>query len=413
MQTASTAAQTFSLPTPSALAEHFALDPGVVFLNHGSFGACPRVILDRQAELRARMEREPIRYFVEDLEGLMDSAREALGALLGGDAAGLVRVSNATAGVNTVLRSLRFSPGDELLTNTHEYNACNNALRFAAERDGARVVEAAVPWPLRGGDDEVVAAIERAVTARTKLALVSHVTSATGVVFPIERIVKSLQGRGVDVLVDGAHAPGMTPVRLDEMSPAYYAGNCHKWLCAPKGTGFLWVRADRRERIRPLVISHGANSVRTDRPRFRLEFDYCGTDDVTGWLVLPELIRFMDGLLPGGWPEVVFRNREQALRGREILARELGVALPAPDHMIGALATVPIADRTEAEAQTPTKYHDALQDRLIAKWGVQAPVVVFPAGSNRRWVRIAMQVYNTLGQVEYLARALREECGRG
>lgn len=400
-----------ALPDASPLASRFSLDPSVVFLNHGSFGACPREIIDRQNEVRARIDREPIRFFVEDLEGLLDRARHALGAFINADPEGLVRVTNATEGVNTVVRSLRFEPGDELLTNNHEYNACNNALKFAAERSGASVVVADVPWPL-AGDDQVADAILARVTPRTRLALISHVTSPTGVVFPVARIVKELAARGVDTLVDGAHAPGMVPLDVSAIGAAYYTGNCHKWMCAPRGAAFLCVRSDRRDRIRPLTISHGANSLRTDRPRFRLEFDWTGTADVSAFLVLPELIEWMDRLLPGGWPQVLFHNRELALKGRALLCREMGVEPPCPDSMIASLAAVPIADRTPEEAARPTRYHDALQDRLIAEWGVQAPIVVFPAGSNRRMVRIAAAIYNSIEQVEYLARALRHELGR-
>lgn len=395
-------------PGYSPLAQHFGLDPGLVFLNHGSFGACPTAILERQDELQARVERDAIRFFVEDLEPMLDAARLSLGRFLNADPEGLVRVVNATAGVNIVLRSLRFNPGDELLTNSHEYNACNNVLRFVAEQCGARVVEVDVPWPVRG-DQDVTAAILSGVTSRTRLVLLSHVTSATGLVFPVADIVRELNARGVESLVDGAHSPGMVPVDIDALNATYYAGNCHKWMCAPKGTGFLWVRRDRRADMRPLIISHGANSKRTDRPRFRLEFDYCGTEDVTGFLLLPELIAYMDGLVPGGWPEILFRNRELAIRGREVLCRQLGAMPPAPEHMIASLAAVPIADRTEAQAAVPTRYHDALQDRLIQKWGIQVPINVFPLGSNCRAVRIAAQLYNTMEQVEYLARALRDE----
>lgn len=395
-------------PGYSPLAQHFGLDPGLVFLNHGSFGACPAAILERQDELQARVERDAIRFFVEDLEPMLDAARLALGRFLNADPEGLVRVVNATAGVNTVMRSLRFNPGDELLTNSHEYNACNNVLRFVAAQSGARVVEVDIPWPVRG-DRDVIDAILAGVTPRTRLVLLSHVTSATGLVFPVAEIVRELNARGIESLVDGAHSPGMLPVDINALNPTYYAGNCHKWMCAPKGTGFLWVRHDRRADMRPLIISHGANSKRTDRPRYRLEFDYCGTEDVTGFLLLPELIAYTDGLLPGGWPEIIFRNRELAIRGRAVLCRELASEPPAPEHMIASLAAVPIADRTDSHAAIPTRYHDALQDRLIQKWGIQVPINVFPLGSCRRAVRIAAQVYNTMEQVEYLARALREE----
>jgi isopenicillin-N epimerase len=270
------------------------------------------------------------------------------------------------------------------------------------------VVCADVPWPLRD-PGQVTDAVLGAVTERTRLVLLSHVTSPTGVVFPVEQIVRELNARGVDTLVDGAHGPGMVPMDLRALDAPYYAGNCHKWMCAPKGAGFVSIRKDRRHLIRPLTISHGANSPRTNRPRLRLEFDYSGTADLSPYLVLPDLIRFMDGLVPGGWPEILFRNRELAIRGRAILCREWNAHPPAPESMIASLAAVPIRERTEAEAAMPTRYHDALQDRLVSHWHIQAPVVVFPHGGRERMVRIAAQLYNSLEQVEYLARAIKEE----
>lgn len=396
------------LPARGPLGRHWSLGEDVVFLNHGSFGACPRVVQERQSALRAQMEREPIRWFVEDLEPLLDRARLALARFITADAEGLSFVANATVGVNTVLRNLRLSPGDELLTNTHEYNACNNALRFEAERAGARVVVADVPFPIRD-EGQVVEAVLEAATARTRLCLLSHVTSATAIIFPVERIVRELAARGIDTIVDGAHAPGMIETDVSRINAAYYTGNCHKWMCSPKGAAFLHVRADRRENFHPLVISHGYNTRRTDRAQFRVEADYTGTQDMTPALCIPECIAFMESLAPGGWAEVRRRNREAAIAGRRVLCGALGAEPPAPESMLGSMATVPIRARTAAEAAVPTRYHDALQDCLISRWRIQAPVVLFPLGSDRRWVRIAMQAYNTLEEVEYLAGALVAE----
>jgi isopenicillin-N epimerase len=299
---------------------------------------------------------------------------------------------------------LPFQPDDELLVTNHEYNACRNALDFAAERAGARVVPASVPFPLPGSD-AVLQAILHRVTARTRLVLLDHVTSQTGLIFPVQRLVQELAARGIDTLVDGAHAPGMLPLDIDALGAAYYTGNCHKWLCAPKGAAFLAVRRDRRHAIRPLVISHGANSPRTDRSRFLIEFGWTGTGDPTAWLSLPEALRFMNGLLPGGWPAVMQRNRALALAARRILCAALHLDPPSPDDCIGALASVPLPDATQLTPSKSPLYLDPLQDELMDTHAIEVPVIPWPAPPHRL-IRVSAQLYNALPQYELLARAL-------
>ncbi|HAM53903.1 MAG TPA: aminotransferase [Candidatus Rokubacteria bacterium] len=385
--------------------ELWPLERGVIFLNHGSFGACPAEVLRQQAALRDEMEAAPVRFLSRELDDRLASARQALAAFVGADADDLAFVANATGGVNAVLRSLRFSPGDELLTTDHAYNACRNALDFAAGRAGARVVVATIPFPL-ASPDEVVEAVLAHVTPRTRLALLDHITSPTGLVLPIERLVAALAGRGVEVLVDGAHAPGMVPLDLGALGAAYYSGNCHKWLCAPKGSAFLWVRRDRQPDIRPLTISHGASAARPGRSRFRLEFDWTGTDDPTAWLAVPGAIEYLGSLLPGGWPELMARNRALALEARRLLCAATGTAPPCPEEMVGALASIILPDgpTTEIGWRRP----DPLQRRLYDGWGIEVPVMSWPA-APRRLVRISAQLYNAPADFERLAEALRRE----
>ncbi len=385
----------------------WSLDPDVTFLNHGSFGSCPEAVLAVQRDWRDRMERAPIQFLDRELEAHLDGARAALGAFLAADPAGLVFVPNATTGVNAVLRSLRFGPGDELLTSDHEYNAILNTIRAIADRDGASVVVAALPFPTTGSD-AVVDAVLAAVTPRTRLAVLSHVTSPTALVLPIERIVRELDARGVDTLVDGAHAPGMVPLTLDTLGAAYYAGNAHKWLCAPKGAGFLWVRSDRRERIHPTIVSHGANDLRTDRSRYRLEFDWVGTADPTAALTIPAAIDWVARLDPGGWPAVMAANRARALGARDRLVAALGGPVPAPDELIGSMASIPLhGPQTDADAQA--LHLGLVDDRIeipVVGWPVPA-ARPSPAGSPQAvLVRVSAQRYMESQDIERLVAAL-------
>jgi isopenicillin-N epimerase len=394
-------------PTPD-LARLWTLEPELVFLNHGSFGACPRPVLEEQARLRAQLERQPVEFFVRRLPDLLDAARERLARFLGADPGDLVWVPNATHGVNAVLRSLDFAPGDELLTTDHEYGASRNALAFVAERAGARRVTASVPFPLRSSD-EAVEAVLAAVTAKTRLVLVDHVTSQTGLVLPLERLLPELAGRGVDVLVDGAHAPGMLPLDLAALAEAgavYYTGNCHKWLCAPKGAGFLHVRRDRRDAVRPLAISHGAALRRPGRSRFHDEFDWTGTADPTPLLAVPAALDLLGSLLPGGFEEVRRRNRGLVLAGRRVVCEALGVEPPAPEEMIGSLASLPLPDGSP-EPPTSPLYTDPLQEELLGRYRIEVPVIPWPA-PPKRLLRLSAQLYNREEHYRRLAAALGE-----
>ena len=392
------------LAKPAADPGLWLLDPQIVFLNHGSFGSCPRTVLEHQRGLRDQMEARPIQFLARDLESYLDESRAALASFLGAKTDDVVFVPNATAGVNTVLRSLSFQPGDELLVTNHEYNACRNALEYVAERWRAKAVVAAVPFPVESAA-RVKQAILDCVTPRTRIALIDHVTSQTGMVLPIADIVKELAARDVETLVDGAHAPGMVPLNLDALGAAYYTGNCHKWLCAPKAAGFLHVRRDLHKGIHPLSISHGHTSPRSDRSRYLIEFAWTGTSDPTPALCVPEALKCIGGLLPGGWPEVMSRNHALALAGRKVLCDALQIPPPCPDDCVGSMASVPIPSSPGGVKPVQPLYLDPLQDRLREEFNIEVPVIPWPA-HPQRLLRISAQLYNSLPQIELLAKAL-------
>lgn len=388
---------------PLPLAQHWTLDPAVCFLNHGSFGACPRVVQEAQTELRAQMERQPVRFLTRDLPPLLDTARAALAAFVGAEAAHLAFVPNATSAVNAVVRSLALEPGDELLTTDHAYNACRCVLDEAARRTGARVVVARVPFPLEN-EEQVLAPILAAATERTRLALVDHVTSATALVFPVEKIVRALAERGIACLVDGAHAPGSVPLELDKLRPAYYTGNLHKWVCAPRGAAFLYAPPELQAELRPVVVGHGENTRRPGRSHFHDRFDWPGTFDPTAWLAVPAALAFGAGLFPGGWAELRDENRALAAAGRALIAGRLGVPLPAPGSMLATMATIPLPaahQRAPFTAERP----DPLQTRLLEVENIEVPVMRW-GDPPRRWIRISAQAYNGTEDYRKLAAAL-------
>ena len=369
------------------------LDPNITFLNHGSFGATPIAVLAKQDEFRRQLEREPVRFMVRELEPLLDAARGELAQFVGAEPENLAFVPNATAGVNAVLRSLDLDQHDELLVTDQEYNASRNVLDYVAGLEGAKVVVAEIPFPIASPDVVIERVLEK-VTARTRLVLIDHVVSQTALILPVQRLIAELRARNIDVLVDGAHAPGMLPLNLRELGAAYYTANLHKWVCAPKGAAFLYARSNRRMGLRPIAISHGANATRTDRSRFHLEFDWTGTFDPSAWLASAEAIRYMATIVEGGWPEIMRRNHELALRARDLLCARLQVDQPAPDDMLGSMAAIPLNDGDWI----------ALQDELFAR-NIEVPIMPWPY-PPKRLLRVSAQLYNTIDDYEKLAEAL-------
>jgi len=387
-------------------ARHWLLDPEILYLNHGSFGACPRPVLEKQRRLRDLLEREPVTFLDGEGEKRLDEARETLAEIIGAEPCDLVFVSNATAGVNTVLRSLTFNPGDQIIVTNHGYNACSNAVRFAARQAGAQVVVVDLPFPLVDPEEAERAVLSK-VTNKTRLSLIDHITSPTALVLPIARIVRQLQEKGVETLVDGAHAAGQVPLRLNELGASYYTGNCHKWLCTPKGSAFLHVRRDRQEGLHPLSISHGYNVHDEQRPPLWLEFDWTGTDDPTAFFCIPKAIDFLSSLVDGGLNGLMERNHRLALAARNRLCEALNIKPPCPDSMVGAMAAFPLPPR-EPGLKTSYRLPDPLHDLLLHKHCIEVPIMDWPA-PPRRLLRISAQAYNSMKQYEFLAEVLRRE----
>lgn len=391
-------------PAKSEYADHWGLDPEITFLNHGSFGACPTAVLEYQTELRKRLESEPVRFFEHECVPLWQEALDSISEFLNADPDGMTFQNNATGGVNAVLRSLQFEPGDEIIVPDHSYQACWNAIDHVARRWRAKIVVVEIPFRLED-EDQVVELILQAVTSRTKLALIDTVTSPTGMRLPYEVLVNELQSRGVDVLLDAAHGAGIVPLDLSSLDAAYVAGNCHKWLCTPKGSAYLHIREDKKAEIKPISISHGYSADLPTQEKFRFEFDWPGTQDPSPWLCIPYAIKYLDGMVNGGWPAILERNRNLALYGRDLMCEALGAEPPTPDSMVASLAAVEIS--AEPKIDDPNNRLDPLHISLFDDYGIQIPVWPWPH-HNTRYIRLSAALYNGEEEYQYLADALRE-----
>ena len=393
------------LPSRSELSKYWILDPNITFLNHGSFGACPKLILDEQTKLRTILESDPVTFMESTARELWAESLVRLSKFINADSEGMTFVTNATAGVNTVLKSLDLKPNDEIIVLDHSYQACWNAVDFITKKTGAKAVVAAIPFPI-DSNEQILEEILQKVTEKTQLALIDTVTSPTGLRLPFEELVSELQSRNVDVLLDAAHGPGIVPLDIKKLDPAYVTGNAHKGLCTPKGSAFLYIREDRRNRIRPLSVSHGASVSGTDQERFRFEFDWTGTQDPTAWLCIPSAIDHIGSMLSGGWPAIMDYNTNLAIQGRNLLLEALGTPKPSPDSMIVGLAAVllPGSGVLTTSALEP----DPLHTLLFEKYRIQVPVFGWPH-HNKRYLRIASYLYNSLEEYEYLAEVLKKE----
>lgn len=393
------------------LASHWSVDPALTFLNHGSYGAVPNVVQKFQADLRARVERDSVRFYKVDLEPMMDEMRAAVGRFVNCPPQTLAPMVNATVALATVFQNTSWREGDEILVTDHEYMSGVNELERMVSARGVRVVKAIVPFPTES-EDQVLEAIDRAITPRTRMMMVSWITSATSLIFPIDRIIRLARAKGIEVLVDGTHAPGQIPVDIAAMDPDYFVGSFHKWVSAPKGTGFLYVPVAKQHRFRPVCLSSRAHKVRPERPLFLRDFDYMGTDDYTAMLSVPAAIDFFANL-PGGWPGVMQANHDLVIKGRAVLCDALGIDAPAPESMIGCMATLPLPD--PPAASRPTVYDDALQDALYDRHRCVVPIWQFQTADRptpTRVLRVSAQVYNTLDEYHILADAVRQELDR-
>jgi len=385
------------------LARQFLIREDVVFLNHGSFGACPRPVFEAYQHWQLELEGQPVEFLGRRLTDLMRQPRIALAAELGTTEANIVGLTNATAGLNIVAQSLDLKPGDQILTTDHEYSALEKTWAYVCRKTGAEIVVVKVPLPLLT-EDQFTDTIVAGMTDRTKVLFLSHITSPTALLFPIERSIAEAHKRGIWSVIDGAHTPGHIPLALDALGADFYAGNCHKWMMAPKGSAFLHARPEVQHLLNPLVISHGWTAQSKDpgavgpfgNSPFIDEIEVQGTRDPSGWLTVPKALEYRRD---NDWVSVQAHCQSLAQDTARRLGEITGLApLSAPEFCAPQMVAMPIP-----ECDT-----DQLKIDLIDKYNIEIPVFKW---QDRCIARVSVQGYNSKPQMDLLIEALTDLLG--
>lgn len=380
-----------SVSSVASLRDQFLLDKSVTFLNHGSFGACPIPVFEEYQRWQRELERQPVEFIGRRFEGLMDEARAAIASFLNTDANNVVYVQNATSGLNVIARSFPLEQGDEILTTDHEYGALDLTWEWMCGKSGATYRKHAVPVPVTT-HAEFVESFWSAVTPKTKIIFLSHITSPTALIFPIKEICARAREAGILTVIDGAHVPGHIPLDLTDLGADIYSGNFHKWLCAPKGSAFLFVRPEQQEWVESLTVSWGWR----DESTFVSRNQYQGTTDVASYLATPAAIRFQQ---EHDWPTVRARCHALARQARERIADRFDmppISPDEPDEWIGQMVSCPL----------PTNDIETLKTRLYDEYRIEVP---FGNWQGHNWVRVSFQGYNDENDLDRLIEAL-EKC---
>ncbi|MCD4751811.1 MAG: aminotransferase class V-fold PLP-dependent enzyme [Anaerolineaceae bacterium] len=378
-----------------SLRETFLLDPEITYLNHGSFGACPRPVFERYQELQRELELNPVSFVQAKTAGYLRNARRVLGEYLNTDANNLVFFPNPTHAANMVIRSLDLKPGDEILTSNYEYNAMNNTWEFYCERHGAKYIHQEFPLPV-ASSEEWIESLWEGVTEKTRMIFLSHITSPTALIYPIDEICRRAKEAGILTFIDGAHAVSQLDLDLDAMGCDYYTGACHKWLCSPKGAGFIYVEPKHQDTLLPIVISIGwegsGKAPHNDDPPFIYYQQYQGTRDISAFLSVPAAIEFQKS---HDWDSQRKRCHQLAVETQKQISKITGMAPLTDARLFGQFVTIPLPKGCSE------KLNEVFAERKIV-------VPVFPlAQIDCDVIRVSYQAYNDEGDLERLVEALK------
>ena len=376
------------------LKDQFFLDSDITFLNHGSFGACAKPVYEDLLNWQMQMEREPVKFFEDTIFDALKKSRQVLGKYINCPADDLVYFPNPTTALNAVARSINLNPGDEVLSTNHIYGALDRTWKYICNKNEAEFVKADIPFPIQS-KDEFLNCFFKAVTSKTRVIFLSHITSMTAMIFPVEEVVKFSRDNNILSIIDGAHVPGHIPLDILTLSPDIYTGACHKWMCTPKGTSFLYVKKELQENIHPVVVSWGWESENPGVSKFLDWHEWQGTRDMSAFLTIPEAVKFMDD---NDWPNVSRKCRELVIHTRNQLLNYLKISPPCPDDWLGQMASIllPFNDAVE------------IKNALLNKYHIQVPIFTW---EGKVYLRYSIQAYNSESDLEKLFSAVKELLG--
>ncbi len=389
----------------SKYSKHWQLNEDITYLNHGSFGATPVKVLQKQQYYREEMERGAVDFFINKLPEIYQESKNSIANFVGTSAHNIVFVQNTTTGVNNVLANIKANENDDWLTLNIAYGACVQAFKHYAAKNKCNINVAIINYPICSKDD-ILKSIEQAITPKTTIALIDYITSSTGFIMPVEEIIELLHKKNITVIIDGAHAPGMIPLHIDTLKADYFVGNCHKWICSPKGSAIMYVAPHLQQNFYPLVISHYNDMNEGSTKHWSNQFFWDGTHDYSSYLCIKDAIETMPSIIEGTWTDIQKQNRELVLKAGKYIANKLQAEVPVPDTMVGSILNIPLPDGNIPS----TKFHTntVLQNILFKKYNIEAPIFNFPA-APKQWLRISAQLYNSIEQYEYLCDCLLQE----
>ena len=373
------------------LKNQFFLDPEIIFLNHGSFGACAKPVYENLLVWQKKLEEEPVKFFEDIIFDALKKSREALAAYINCSADDLVYFSNPTTAVNAVARSLRLEPGDEVLSTNHIYGALDRSWKYICADKNARFVKAKIPFPIQS-KQEFRDCLLSSVTDRTKVIFLSHITSMTAMIFPVEEIIEYAKERNILTIIDGAHVPGHIPLDINKLDADIYTGACHKWMCTPKGVSYLYVKKEFQENVHPLVVSWGWESENPGPSKFLDWHEWQGTRDMSAFLTIPVAIKFLN---KHNWLKLGRRCRKQVVRTRNEFLDMLSIPPPCPDSWLGQMASIPL----------PIDDADLFKNIILKKYKIQVPVFKW---EDITLLRFSIQFYNTKSDLDRLLAAVKE-----